>query len=72
MKNPGRNETRCDHMGSIPATHINETGGDTGPSHLKIRVLVHEGSYDPKEQSKGDPRALKIEEARMREAIMVE
>ena len=72
MKNPGRNETRCEHMGSIPATHINGTGGDTVPSHLKIRVLVHEGNYDPKERSEEDPRAQKIEEARMREAIMVE
>ncbi|KAK0585952.1 hypothetical protein LWI29_036856 [Acer saccharum] len=52
MKNPGRNETRCEHMGSIPATHINGTGGDTVPSHLKIRVLVHEGSYDPKRRAK--------------------
>ena len=71
MKNPGRNETRCEHMGSIPATHINETGGDTVPSHLKIRVLVHEGNSGPKERSEKDPRAQKIEEARMREVIMV-
>ena len=72
MKNPGRNETRCEHMGSIPATHISETGGDIGPSHLRTRVLAHEGSYDLKERSEGDLRALKIEEAQMREAIMVE
>ena len=51
MKNPGRNETRCEHMGSIPATHINRTDGDTVPSYLKIRVLVHEGNYDPKKRS---------------------
>ena len=71
MKNPGRSETRREHMGLIPVTHINGTGGDTVPSHLKIRVLVHEGNYDPKEQSEEDPRAQKIEEARMREAIMI-
>ena len=72
MKNLGRNETRCEHMGSIPATHINGTGGDTVPSHLKIRVLVHEGNYDPREHGKEDPRAQKIEGARMIEAIMGE
>ena len=64
MKNPGRNETRREHMGSILATHINGTGGDTIPSHLKIRVLVHEGNYDPKERSEEDPRAQRSEGAR--------
>ena len=72
MKIPGRSETRCEHMGSIPVTHISGTGGDIVPSHLKIRVLVHEGNSGPKERSEEDPRAQKIEEARMREAIMVE
>ena len=72
MKNPGRSETRREHMGSIPVTHINGIGGDTIPSHLKIRVLVHEGNYDPKEHGGEDPRAQKIEGARMIEATMGE
>ena len=57
-------------MGSIPVTHTKGTGGDTDLSCLKIRVLVHEGNYDPKEHGGEDPRAQKIEEARMIEAII--
>ena len=57
MKNLGRNETRYEHMGSIPVTHTKGTGGDTVLSRLKIRVLVHEGNYDPKEHGGEDPRA---------------
>ena len=72
MKNPGRNETRCEHMGSIPVTHINGTDGDTFPSHLKTRVLVHEGNYDPKGDGGEDPRAQKIEGARLIETIIGE
>ena len=70
MKNPGRSETRREFMGSIPVTHINGTDGDTVPSHLKIRVLVHEGNYDPKGHGGEDPRAQKIEGARMTQAII--
>ena len=72
MKNLGRSKTMHEHMGSIPVTHINGTGGDTVLSRLKIRVLVHEGNYDPKEHDEGDPRAQKIEGARMIEATMGE
>ena len=61
-----------EHMGSIPVTHINGTGGDTVLSRLKTKVLVHEGNYDPKEHGEEDPRAQKIEGARMIEAIMGE
>ena len=72
MKNLGRSEIMHEHMGSIPVTHINGTGGDTVLSRLKIRVLVHEGNYDPREHGEEDLRAQKIEGARMIEAIMGE
>ena len=72
MKNLGRNETRYGHMGSIPVTPIKGTDGDTVLSRLKIRVLVHEGNYDPKEHGEGDPRAQKIEGARTMREIMGE
>ena len=72
MKNLGRSETRHEQMGSIPVTHINGTSGDTVLSHLKIRALVREGNYDPKEHSEEDPRAQKIKGARMIEATMGE
>ena len=65
MKNPGRSETRRGHMGSIPVIHINGTGGDTVPSRLKIRVHVRKGNYGPKEHGERDPRAQKIEGARI-------
>ena len=61
-----------EHMGSIPVTHINGTSGDTVLSRLKIRALVREGNYDPKEHGEGDLRAQKIERVRMIKAIMVE
>ena len=61
-----------EHMGSIPVTHINGTGEDTVLSRLKIRVLIHERNYDPKEHDEEDLRAQKIEGARMVEAIMGE
>ena len=62
-----------EHMGSIPVTHINGTGGDTVLSRLKIRVFIREGNYDPKEhEEEEDLRAQKIEGARMVEAIMGE
>ena len=57
MKNLGRSETMHEHMGSIPVTHINGTGGDTVLSLPKIRVLIHERNYDPKEHGEEDPRA---------------
>ena len=72
MKNLWRSETRCEHMGSIPMTHTKGTGGNTVLSRLKTRVLVQEGNYDPKEHGGEDPRAQKIERARMIEAIMEE
>ena len=39
---------------------------------LKTRVLVREGNYDRKEHGGEDPRAQKIEGARITEAIMEE
>ncbi|KAK0594229.1 hypothetical protein LWI29_015836 [Acer saccharum] len=71
VTNPGRNETRCEHMGSIPATHTSETGGDTGPSHLRTRVLVREGSCDLKERSE-KIRSTEDRRSPDERAIMVE